>query len=81
MTARDRLFQELEQTPDSLIEEILNFCLFLRQRQQEKLSQNNPAQILESIASLPLEGKTDAFSGQDHDQILYSPSVEMSQTE
>lgn len=34
----------------------------------------SPAQILETIAALPLEGKTDAFSGQDHDQILYSKS-------
>ena len=72
MTARDQLLKELDQTPDILIEEILDFCLFLRQRQQAKAPQNSsPAQILEAIADLPLEGKTDAFSGQDHDQVLY----------
>lgn len=73
MTARDRLFKELEQTPDALIEEILDFCLFLRQRQQEKHSQqHSPTQILDAIANLPVEGHTDSFSGQDHDHVLYS---------
>jgi predicted DNA-binding antitoxin AbrB/MazE fold protein len=28
-------------------------------------------EILQGIAQLPLEGKTDAFSGKDHDQVLY----------
>ena len=32
---------------------------------------NGPAQILARIAALPLEGATDAFSGQNHDCILY----------
>jgi hypothetical protein len=72
MTARDQLLKELDQTPDILIEEILDFCLFLRQRQQTKSPQTSPAQILDAIANLPLEGKTDAFSGQDHDQVLYT---------
>ena len=71
MTARDQLLKELDQTPDALIEEILDFCLFLRQRQQARAPQPSPAQILDAIANLPLEGKTDAFSGQDHDQVLY----------
>lgn len=38
MTVRDRLSKELEQAPDSLIEEILDFCIFLKQRQQVKMS-------------------------------------------
>lgn len=72
MTARDQLLKELDQTPDVLIEEILDFCLFLRQRQQAKAPQKpSAAQILDAIADLPLEGKTNAFSGQDHDQVLY----------
>ena len=36
MTVRDKLSKELEQVPDSLVEEILNFCIFLKQRQQVK---------------------------------------------
>jgi hypothetical protein len=34
----------------------------------------SPSHILDAIAALPLEGKADAFSGQDHDQILYFKS-------
>lgn len=30
-----------------------------------------PAEILSSIASLPLEGRSDEFNGRDHDRILY----------
>ncbi len=33
--------------------------------------QQTPAQILANIAALPLEGKDDAFSGADHDTVLY----------
>ncbi|WP_271252130.1 type II toxin-antitoxin system Phd/YefM family antitoxin [Pseudanabaena sp. Chao 1811] len=36
MTIRDQLSKELEQIPDSLVEEILDFCIFLKQRQQAK---------------------------------------------
>ena len=32
---------------------------------------NTPAQILSSIASLPMEGDGQGFSGRDHDKILY----------
>ena len=36
-----------------------------------------PAKILSSIAALPLQGNSDAFSGTDHDRILYpSQTVE-----
>lgn len=38
-------------------------------RQQHK--QKNPAQVLAEIASLPVEGKQDSFSGADHDRVLY----------
>jgi predicted DNA-binding antitoxin AbrB/MazE fold protein len=36
------------------------------------LSEETPLEILQAIAELPLEGKTDSFSGRNHDQILYS---------
>jgi hypothetical protein len=41
MTVREQLSKELEQGPESLVEEILDFCLFLKQRQQAKV--NNQA--------------------------------------
>lgn len=37
-----------------------------------ELEKNDPVDILQEIAQLPLEGKTDDFSGVDHDSILYS---------
>jgi hypothetical protein len=41
MTIREQLSKELEQAPESLVEEILDFCLFIKQRQQAKV--NNQA--------------------------------------
>ncbi|MGY6528706.1 MAG: antitoxin family protein [Cyanobacterium sp.] len=37
-----------------------------------ELEKNYPVHILQEIAQLPLEGKTNDFSGVDHDSILYS---------
>ncbi|WP_324283025.1 antitoxin family protein [Cyanobacterium aponinum UTEX 3221] len=37
-----------------------------------ELDKNDPVDILQQIAQLPLEGKTSDFSGVDHDSILYS---------
>ncbi len=33
--------------------------------------ENKVAERLSKIAALPIEGKTDKFSGRDHDRILY----------
>jgi hypothetical protein len=41
MTVREQLSKELEEAPESLVEEILDFCLFLKQRQQANV--NNQA--------------------------------------
>lgn len=41
MNTKQKLIQEIEQTPDALIEEILNFILFTKSRYQEKINQNN----------------------------------------
>jgi hypothetical protein len=30
-----------------------------------------PVELLAAIASLPIKGETDKFSGRDHDKILY----------
>jgi predicted DNA-binding antitoxin AbrB/MazE fold protein len=37
----------------------------------KKKIKKTPAELLAEIAALPLEGKTDKFSGRDHDKILY----------
>lgn len=53
MTVREQLSKEIEQAPDSLVEEILDFCLFLKQRQQAKsnnqATETKPNGILELL--------------------------------
>lgn len=39
--------------------------------QKTKSDAKKSRHILTEIAELPLEGKTNGFSGQDHDEILY----------
>lgn len=39
-----------------------------------KTTDSSPGELLAKIAALPLEGKSDDFSGRDHDQILYPSS-------
>lgn len=38
---------------------------------ESKKQKRTPAEILAELAALPIEGKTDKFSGRDHDKILY----------
>ena len=53
--------------PDLTEGEELDVVLLPRQKQGQK----SPAQILAAIAALPLEGKQNAFSGAEHDSVLY----------
>jgi len=39
---------------------------------EEPCTTTKAVEILADIAALPLEGSTDAFSGREHDSILYS---------
>jgi hypothetical protein len=51
MTLRDQIVREIEQTPDALLEEILDFCLFLKQRKGKEASiQSEP--MLPTIADV-----------------------------
>lgn len=38
---------------------------------RESQDKRTPAEIMAEIAALPIEGKTDEFSGADHDKLLY----------
>jgi len=90
MTVRDQLSRELEQAPDSLVEEILDFCLFLKQRQQVKVNNqtietktNGILDLLERVkeiqAQVPAEewDKLPHDGAINHDHYLYgSPKVE-----
>jgi hypothetical protein len=80
MNTKEKLIQEIEQTPDVIIEEVLNFLLFTKSRYQDKTTQNNAqnsrpiweladeivAQIPEDILNqLPTDGAA------QHDHYLY----------
>lgn len=53
--------------PDLAEGEEVDVVLLPRQKQGER----SLAQILAEIAALPLEGQQDAFTGADHDSVLY----------
>lgn len=53
MTVRDKLSKELEQAPDSLVEELLDFCIFLKQRQQVKMSHIKVSDINSNSLLIP----------------------------
>ncbi len=38
---------------------------------KDEKQMKTPAELLAELAALPIEGKTDKFSGRDHDKILY----------
>ncbi len=48
MTVREQLIRELEQTPDALIEQILTYCLFLKQRYQVQISEKSKQENLQN---------------------------------
>lgn len=89
MTIREQLTREIEQAPDALIEEILDFCLFIKQRKaKEEPSQVTPPttgildlleQVKEIQAQVPAEvwEKLPHDGAINHDHYLYgSPKVE-----
>jgi len=60
MTAREQLIQEIEQVSDSLVEEVLDFLLFIKGRQDQKnstsdgeKSQPSEQSILERMGGIP----------------------------
>jgi hypothetical protein len=52
MTIREQLSKEIEQAPDILVEEILDFCLFIKQRQEAKILAQNPSPQASDILDL-----------------------------
>jgi hypothetical protein len=90
MTIREQLSQELEQSSDSLIEEILDFCLFVKQRQQAKVNNqstetktNGILDLLERVKEIQAQVPTEEWDklphdgAINHDHYLFgSPKVE-----
>lgn len=48
MTAREQLIQELEQTPDFVVQEVLDFLLFIKLRLNQKISQEQTSNSLQA---------------------------------
>jgi Protein of unknown function (DUF2281) len=74
MTVREKLSQELEQAPDSLVEEILDFCLFLKQRQQTKATNqatetkpNGILDLLERVKEIQAQVPPEKWDKLPHD--------------
>jgi hypothetical protein len=42
MTAREQLIQEIAQAPDFLVEEVLDFLLFSKQRREQNITVSKP---------------------------------------
>jgi hypothetical protein len=90
MTIREQLSKEIEKSPDMLVEEILDFCLFIKQRQEAKTLAQNPApqasgildlldRVKEIQAQVPAEewDKLPHDGSINHDSYLYGdPKVE-----
>jgi ssDNA-specific exonuclease RecJ len=90
MTVREQLSKELEQASESLVEEILDFCLFLKQRQQTKINNqatetktNGILDLLERVKEIQAQVPTEEWDklphdgSINHDHYLYgSPKVE-----
>jgi hypothetical protein len=55
MTLRDQVAKEIEQTPDALLEEILDFCLFLKHRKakaQSSQAETPPPSLTDALTQL-----------------------------
>ena len=90
MTVIEQLSKELEQASDSLVEEILDFCLFVKQRQQAKVNNrvaetkaNGILDLLERVKEIQAQVPTEEWDklphdgSINHDHYLYgSPKVE-----
>lgn len=47
MTSKEQLIQEIEQAPDDLVEEVLNFLLFTKTRQNQQGTNSESTKSLE----------------------------------
>lgn len=87
MTAKEQLIQELEHAPDAMVEAVLDFCLFLKQRQQVKAAEppapKGAASLLDLVAKIHAQVPPEEWEklprdlSINHDHYVYgSPKVE-----
>ena len=83
-TIREQLVKEIEQAPDALVAELLNFYLFIKQRKETSdLSQSGLLEFLSEVqgiqAEVPVQewDKLPHDGSINHDHYLYgAPKVE-----
>ncbi|MFQ4141566.1 hypothetical protein [Chlorogloeopsis sp. ULAP02] len=51
MTAKEELMKEIAQAPDFLVEEVLNFLLFIKNRLKQRVSENTPVESNQNLPS------------------------------
>jgi len=86
---REQLAKEIEQAPDSLIEEILDFCLFIKHRKvkeqsiSSKVQTNGILNLLEQVKEIQAQVPAQEWDrlphdgAINHDHYLYgAPKVE-----
>lgn len=89
MTIREQLVREIEQAPDALVEELLDFYLFIKQRRESANSDAAPTSqsglltFLSEVQAIQAEVPTEEWDklphdgSINHDHYLYgAPKVE-----
>jgi hypothetical protein len=73
MTPREQLTQEIAQAPDALLEEILDFCLFIKQRKSDRQPHQAPTQtsgildLLEQVKAIQAQVPPEEWDKLPHD--------------
>jgi hypothetical protein len=73
MTIREQLAREIEQTPDALVEGILDFCLFIKQRKAKEKPNESATQpngildLLEQVKEIQSQIPTEEWDKLSHD--------------
>jgi hypothetical protein len=91
MNAKEQLIREIEQAPDAVVAEVLDFCLFVKQRQQARATSSAPSQpdaigildLLQQVADIQAQVPSEEWDklphdgSINHDHYLYgAPKVE-----
>lgn len=64
MTVKEELIKEISQTPDFLIQEVLNFLLFIKNRFKQRVSENKTGDFTDTLASQSFLNFIDEVSSQ-----------------
>lgn len=63
-TAKEQLIQELDHTPDFVVQEVLDFLLFVKLRLKQKIRKEQPIRLEESLSLPPFLQFVEEISNQ-----------------